>query len=184
MLPKITKNHFLHLSYPLKKERMRILTNIKYDNYIEEIKKDKFFAGNIEIAISSLLFNLNISIYKLTDQQDNEYTHFTNIWKDINALSYPGVEVIMIYIIKFDAGTTTPGWLKKVNNKNFKILLVLFENNNHYSKLSFKDSKENSIINTEAKKIQKSNIKINFKNNGVAKENLINNNCNQNPGAG
>ena len=77
------------------------MVNIKYDNYIEEIKNDKFFAGNFEIAISSLLFDLNISIYKLEDESNNEYTHFTNIWKDIN-------------------------------NKNFSLLLVLFENNNHY----------------------------------------------------
>ena len=86
MLLEITKNHspfFL----PIEEGADEIIVNIKYDNYIEEIKQDKFFAGNIEIAISSILFNLNISIYKLTEQQDNEYIHFTNIWKDINPLN-------------------------------------------------------------------------------------------------
>ena len=36
---------------------------MKIENYIEEIKNDQFFAGNIELAASSILFNLNISLY-------------------------------------------------------------------------------------------------------------------------
>ena len=39
-----------------------IIVNRKFENYTEEIKKDGFFAGNLKIEISSILFNLNISI--------------------------------------------------------------------------------------------------------------------------
>ena len=81
---KNNKESFTPFFLPMEEGTDEILDNIKYDNYIEEIKKDKYFAGNIEIAISIPLFNLNIRIYNLTDQQDNEYTHYTNIWKDIN----------------------------------------------------------------------------------------------------
>jgi hypothetical protein len=56
---------------------------MKYDNYIEEIKNDKFYAGNIEISVSSILFNINISFYKLEREEDDYYTHYNNVWKDI-----------------------------------------------------------------------------------------------------
>ena len=56
-----------------------IIVNRKFDNYVNEIQKDGFYAGNLEIAISSILFNLNITIYKLINESDSIYTHFTNI---------------------------------------------------------------------------------------------------------
>ena len=89
---KNNKESFSPFFLPIEEGADEIIVNLKYDNYIEEITQDKFFAGNIEIAISSILFNLNISIYKLTEQQDNEYIHFTNIWKDINPLNLFEVE--------------------------------------------------------------------------------------------
>ena len=61
-----------------------IIENMKIENYIEEIKKDKFYAGNIELAISSILFNFNISLYIDENSADTFYTHYMNIWKDIN----------------------------------------------------------------------------------------------------
>ena len=57
---------------------------MKRENYIEKIKNDQFFAGNIELAVSSILFNLNISLYINENEEDNYYTHYMNIWKDIN----------------------------------------------------------------------------------------------------
>ena len=65
-----------------------IIANRKFENYIEEIKKDGFYAGNIEIAIASILFNLNISVYELINETNTSYTHYTNIWKDINDLNF------------------------------------------------------------------------------------------------
>ena len=47
---------------------------MKIDNYIEEIKNDKFYAGNIELAVSSILFNLNISLYIEDNSTDTFYT--------------------------------------------------------------------------------------------------------------
>ena len=57
---------------------------MKIENYIEEIKKDKFYADNIELAVYSILFNLNISLYIDENSADTFYTHYMNIWKDIN----------------------------------------------------------------------------------------------------
>ena len=57
---------------------------MKIENYIEEIKNDQFFAGNIELAASSILFNLNISLYINENAGNNFYTHYMNIWKYIN----------------------------------------------------------------------------------------------------
>ena len=44
---------------------------MKIENYIEEIKNDQFFADNIELAISSILFNLNKSLYINGNLADN-----------------------------------------------------------------------------------------------------------------
>ena len=63
-----------------------IIVNMKFDNYIEEIKKDKFYAGAIELSVSSILFNINISFYILENKANKAnkfYTHYTNVWKDI-----------------------------------------------------------------------------------------------------
>jgi len=56
---------------------------MKIENYIEEIKNDKFYESNIELAVSSILFNLNLSLYIDENSTDTFYTHYTNIWKDI-----------------------------------------------------------------------------------------------------
>ena len=71
-----------------------IIVNRKYDNYIEEIKQDGFYAGNIELAITYILFNLNISVYRLLNDQDTIYTHYTNIWKDINDKKYKFILIL------------------------------------------------------------------------------------------
>lgn len=42
---------------------------MKYENYIELIKNEGFFAGNIEMGTASILFNLNISFYKLDENK-------------------------------------------------------------------------------------------------------------------
>ena len=52
-----------------------------------------FNHGNIEIAIASILFILNISLYELINETDTSYTHYTNIWKDIND---PSFEIMVV----------------------------------------------------------------------------------------
>ena len=61
-----------------------VIINIKLEHYIDKIREDSFYAGNIELAISSIIFNLNISIYTSENDEDTVYKHFTNIWKNIN----------------------------------------------------------------------------------------------------
>lgn len=69
---------------------------MKYDNYIEKIKKDGFHAGNSQITLANIIFKLNISLYKLSDEKENEYKHFTNIWYEINDKNY---ELILIFFL-------------------------------------------------------------------------------------
>ena len=61
-----------------------VIVNTKIDNYIEEIKKNKFYGETIELGIFANLNNNNISVYTINQDDDNEYTHFTNIRKDEN----------------------------------------------------------------------------------------------------
>ena len=108
-LQKIIKKLFV-LFLPPEEGLDEIIANIRYDNYINEIQRDGFFAGNIEIGISCILFNLNISFYKLLNETDTVITHFMNVWKDIN-------------------------------DSNNELMIVLFENNNHYRLISLKGKK-------------------------------------------
>ena len=65
-----------------------VLVNMKYDNYVEEIKRDGFYAGILELGLASIIFKLNISVYVITEQNTNVYKHYTNIWFDINNKTY------------------------------------------------------------------------------------------------
>ena len=59
-----------------------ILTNIKVDNYKDKIKNSSFEGRIIEIGLFINIYNINISVYKILDINDNFYTFMTNIWKD------------------------------------------------------------------------------------------------------
>ena len=115
-------------------ERDSIINNMKYENYIEQIKKDGFYAGNVEMGTASILLNLNISIYKLDENKPLHYVHFANIWKDINDINND------IIIILF------------TGNNHFSLLS--FQNN------KIKSIKELKEIETKKIKFQKENIEI------------------------
>ena len=63
------------------------------------------------ITLSNFLFSLNINFYKLDENEDKIFKHYSNIQKDINDPKYDN-------------------------------LLVLYENDNHYSLITFKEEKK------------------------------------------
>ena len=71
-----------------------VLVNMKYDNYVEEIERDGFYAGNLEFGLASIIFKLNISVYVTTEQNTNVYKHYTNIWFDISNKSYDIIVIL------------------------------------------------------------------------------------------
>ena len=90
---KTNKDKFISFFSDDETQTDQILVNMKYDNYLEEIKNDGFYAGNLELALASIIFKLNICIYTPTEEIEKEYKHFTNIWFDIND---PNYEIILI----------------------------------------------------------------------------------------
>ena len=87
---------------------------MKIDVYIENIKKDNFYGGIIEISIFAKLQNINISVYTIDTNNPNFYIHFMNIFKNDNINS---------------------------------ILLMEFENRNHFIIYKLKTTKIIKIIN-------------------------------------
>ena len=67
---------------------------MKYDNYVEEIKRNRFYAVILEFGLESIIFKLNISVYISNEQNNNVYKHFTNIWCDISDKNY---NIILIF---------------------------------------------------------------------------------------
>ena len=59
-----------------------ILANIKVYNFINKIINIIFEGGIIGIGLFINIYNVNISLYKILDINDNFYTFMTNIWKD------------------------------------------------------------------------------------------------------
>ena len=41
-------------------------------------------AGNIEMSIAYIIFNLNIVIYRNDNNNDQHYNHYANIWNENN----------------------------------------------------------------------------------------------------
>ena len=71
------KNNFKELQeFFINEENDQILTNKKLDGYIDKIKDDYFFAGNIEIYIATKVFNLNIAIYEQNNLNE-DYKHYS-----------------------------------------------------------------------------------------------------------
>ena len=71
-----------------------LIGNNKIEGYVIKIKDNYFFAGNIEIYITTRIFNLNIAVY----ERSNTNEDFTQI-----ALFTPGTstkEYIFLYILK------------------------------------------------------------------------------------
>jgi len=91
-----------------------VIINSKIDIYIENIKKDNFYGGIIEISIFAKLQNINISVYTIDTNNPNFYIHFMNIFKNDNINS---------------------------------ILLMEFENRNHFIIYKLKTTKIIKIIN-------------------------------------
>ena len=145
---KRNKSEFASFFHDDESQIDEVLENMKYDNYIETIKKDGFYARNLEIALSSIIFKLNISLYIETDENKNEYKHFTNIWYDINDKNY---EIILILF----------------SNNNHYSLLSYFN----------KDNKGNDKNNINTfNDLTNSNIKFNKTNYENKKNFIINNN--------
>jgi len=71
-----------------------ILVNQKLDGYIEKIKENKFFAGIIEINMAAKIFNLNIAIYELINN-NTYYTPYAIFKPDTNTKEY-----ILLYFSK------------------------------------------------------------------------------------
>lgn len=61
-----------------------MINNMKYENYIEQIQYNGFYADNVEMGTASILFNLNISIYKLEENKSLFCIYYTSIRKEIN----------------------------------------------------------------------------------------------------
>ena len=112
---KINKDKLVPFLIPPEEAKDDIIVNLKFEQYIEKIKEDTFYSGNIEISTSTILFDINVTIYKLLNENDDEYTFYTNIWKE-----------------EF--------------NKNKKYILLLFEGNNHFSLLTYKEKIIKTLI--------------------------------------
>ena len=67
---------------------------MKLDYYIEKIKKNQFYAGDIELSLSAIIFNLNISIYKLESEESTQYKHYTNIWNNVDDKNNDNIVVL------------------------------------------------------------------------------------------
>ena len=104
---------------------------MKIENYIEEIKNDKFYSVNIELAVSSILFNLNISLYIDENSADTFYIHYTNIWKDI----YDDTNYIMLVLFTNNIHYYLLSEKKQINKQdimkyeNMKIPIIDIKNN-------------------------------------------------------
>ena len=70
---KTNKDNFIAFFSDDEYQTDEILVNMKYDNYLEEIKKDGFYAGNLELVIASIIFKLNICIYTPTEEIEKQY---------------------------------------------------------------------------------------------------------------
>ena len=51
------------------------MINIKINNYVEKTKENYIFGGIIEISIFTYLYDVNISVYRLVNEQDKFYAH-------------------------------------------------------------------------------------------------------------
>ena len=116
---------FIPLFITSEEEQDDIIVNRKFENYIEEIEKDGLFACNLEIAISSILFNLNISIYKIINELDISYNHYTNVWKDINDSELEIMTVLFsgnnhYSLLTFNNNINSNIDTNEIKNKNYK----------------------------------------------------------------
>lgn len=131
--------------------------NIDTVEYIEKIKLNSRYAGDLEIAICSIIYQINIIIYNYNQEGYKLYTKYESLETD---------ETINIGFI---------------NSDHFYLLLLNTNNN----KFSTKHSHENKFIKVKKSKTQinkeikvvknnvKFNNKINIKNKVYYKNNLI-----------
>ena len=64
-----------------------ILCDNKLKGYINKIKDNKFFAGNIEIYLTTKIFDINIALYKY-DSSINEFTRISFFGTESNSKEY------------------------------------------------------------------------------------------------
>ena len=124
-----------------------VIVNTKLDGYINKIKEDKFFAGNIEIFLTTKIFNINIAIYEREYNKENFklYSHFIpeSLSKEVLIINFEGRS--HYNLLKLKEGTKD---------------LKEYENN-------IKDIKNNQFINHNINKNQKAEFFTNVKENKI-----------------
>ena len=83
---------------------------VETKNYLQRIKENYFWAGDVEITHSMYLFNINIAIYEKINTNNKTTYRF----------------------IKYYENDTN------INN-NFPLIILLYEGDNHYMQLIYKD---------------------------------------------
>ena len=68
-------------------ENDEILCDNKLKGYINKIKDNKFFAGNIEIYLTTKIFDINIALYKY-DSSINEFTQISFFGSESSSKEY------------------------------------------------------------------------------------------------
>ena len=63
------------------------LYNNKIEGYINKIKDNQFFAGNIEIYLTTKIFNINIAVYQF-DSSINEFTQISFFASESSSKEY------------------------------------------------------------------------------------------------
>ena len=77
----------------------------------------------MELSIFAYLYNINISVYRLINKNDNYYSHYTNIWKDNDNNKY----MIILYeggnhfsLLKISQQNSLPNYNDTKLYKNFE----------------------------------------------------------------
>lgn len=93
-------------------EKDELIGNNKIEGYVNKIKDNYFFAGNIEIYITTKIFNLNIAVY----QRSNTNEDFTQI-----ALFTPGTSTKEYILINFENNIHYNLLIQKNSKENLNI---------------------------------------------------------------
>ena len=136
-----------------------VIVITKINNYLEKIKENKFHGGNIEMSIFIKLYQVNISIYILQSNDNDYYTHYSNIWhpdknhdRFLVLLFSPGQH--FDYLQLFDNNN-----LNYINKDNNEAMNNLNKNNRD---IISKNNTDNKIANMKLNKYVSINNKQNY----------------------
>lgn len=154
---------------------------IEIENYIPKINTDKNFAGELELKYASILFKINIAVYALNKQDNNnKYYEYINYYNnpdnefnyDLLILIYNNISkhFYQVTYIKKSQDSNCSNNEKKIDfnlelpnpNNNLNLVYEIQDLIDKYKKLSLNTNKNNFIMTNKNKNIE--NISLDFDN--------------------